>query len=192
LNKEYRGGWLPNLRIGSRFQLVRRDVNVTINVVVAAGIDQMDLFAKSFAHDHDGVFSWMGHSRVGSGFDAMRFGSLLRSDPEYYSVTNDYQLIYWGGCNSYSYYSLPFFEFKSKRDPEGDPRGTRNLDIIANGLPSLFAFNAQNSAIALDAFLNWDRRMSFQEIVDSVENHARTYGVWVLNVVLGDEDNPVQ
>ena len=47
----------------------------------------------------------------GYGFDANYFRSLMKGKPDYYSITSEYQLIYWGGCNSYSYYALPFFNF---------------------------------------------------------------------------------
>lgn len=181
LQAEYPEATDPRLQIGHRFQARVSDAEVTINVVAAAGVDQMVIFAKSFAHDHDGFFAWLGHSRVGTGFDAQRFGAMLRSDPSYYSISSQYQVIYWGGCNSYSYYTLPFFEFKG---------GTRNLDILANGLPSLFAFNSMNAATVLTAFLNWESRPSYQEIVDKIEADAAHWGVTVLTAVLGDEDNP--
>ena len=68
-------------------------MDIVINVVAAAGIDQMELFARSFAHDHDGFFGWFGHSRVGSGFDAERFWQVHRSTlvnvKEIESVTAD-------------------------------------------------------------------------------------------------------
>lgn len=181
LQGEYEGATDPEVRIGRRYEAVISGVDVTVNVIAAAGVDQMLLFAKSFAHDHDGLFAWLGHSRVGSGFDADQFGMLLHSYPSYYSVTDAYQVIYWGGCNSYSYYTLPFFETKG---------GTKNLDIIANGLPSLFGFNAMNATVVLRAFLDWSDRPSYQDIVDRIEAGAERYGVTVLTAVLGDEDNP--
>ena len=164
-------------------------VRYTINIVAAAGIDQMEIFAKSFAHDHDGVFGWFGHSRVGSGFDANNFGQMVKNNPSYYSISRQYQLIYWGGCNSYSYYSLPFFKFKAQLDPQNDPNGTKKLDILGNGLPSLFAFNAFNADVTLKAVMNWENRTSYQDIVNTLENNASSYGSTVLVNILGDEDN---
>jgi hypothetical protein len=180
LQKEYRAATQPKLVIGHRFTGRVNGAEVTLNIVSNAGIDQMDLFAKSFAHDHDGVFAWFGHSRVGSGFDADRFEQLLKDAPDYYSLTDAYQIIYWGGCNSYSYYSTPFFRLKG---------GTRNLDIIANGLPSLFSLNAGNAEIVVENFLDPKPRASYQDIVRSIEARAKAIGTKVLAVVLGDEDN---
>lgn len=179
----------PDQKIGVRFIGKKDGVTITINVVAAADVDQMVLFAKSFAHDHDGFFGWFGHSRVGSGFDANNFGSMVRRDASYYSISPNYQMIYWAGCNSYSYYSLPFFSFKSALNPTDDPNGTKNLDILGNGLPSLFAFNAYNAKVTLDAMVNWQNPTSYQKIVDQLENHAAQWGTKVLVNILGDEDN---
>lgn len=189
LQKEYRGASQPSKVIGHRFAGNLRGIEVVINVVAAAGVDQMQLFAKSFAHDHDGFFGWFGHSRVGSGFDAEIFWNMVVNSPDYYSVTPGYQLVYWGGCNSYSYYTLPFFEFKARVANGADPNGTKGLDIIANGLPSYFHLNADNAAIALKHLLNWESMPSYQTIVNELEAKAQSSGIDVLVAVLGDEDN---
>lgn len=190
LQKEYRGARDPAKVIGRRFEGSLRGMRITLNVVAAAGVDQMELFAKSFAHDHDGFFGWFGHSRVGSGFDAEQFWQMKLRNPEYYSVSTDYQIVYWGGCNSYSYYTLPFFEFKEQAANGLDPGGTKGLDIIANGLPSYFHFNADNAEIALRHLLAWEARASYQTIIGELEARAQREGVDVLVAVLGDEDNP--
>ncbi|MEQ1877877.1 MAG: hypothetical protein ABL958_14640 [Bdellovibrionia bacterium] len=187
LQKEYEYASNPSLIIGHRFTGLLNGVQTIVNVVAAAGVDHMYLFAKSFAHDHDGVFAWMGHSRVGTGFDSDRFLSIVRSNPQYYSITKNYQLVYWGGCNSYSYYTIPFFQFKAS--PE-DPNGTRGLDIIAHGLPSYFSLNAPNAATLLRAVLRWPSRPSYQEIIRELENNGSAAGASLLAAVLGDEDNP--
>lgn len=189
LEKEYMGSVRDDQKIGVRFKGKKGGVTLTINVVAAADIDQMELFAKSFAHDHDGFFGWFGHSRVGSGFDANNFKHMVDSNPDYYSISKEYQMIYWAGCNSYSYYSLPFFKFKAALDPSGDPNGTLGLDILGNGLPSLFSFNAYNANVALKAMINWETPTSYQTIVDTLEDYASDRGQRVLVNILGDEDN---
>lgn len=185
---EFRGGFLSDRVIGYTFTKPSRGTRLVINVVIAAGIDQMDIFARSFAHDHDAVFAWMGHSRVGSGFDAENFRNMVREQPDYYSVTSDYQLVYWGGCNSYSYYTLPFFEIKAEADRE-DPRGTRNLDIIAHGMPSYFSIGAENSSALVEAVLS-PQPLSFQKIIARIERNGVMAGTVLLAVAMGDEDNP--
>lgn len=173
-------------KMGARFFKAGPEFDIEIKAVVNFKIDQMELFAKSYAEEHDGLFAWFGHSRVGSGFDAQNFQGMLRRYPDRLSITPDYQVIYWGGCNSYSYYTLPFFNLKAT--PQ-DPLGTKGLDIIANGLPSYFILNSINAKVALQAFLNGRGRTTYQEIIDRIESYGRSYGISVLAVVLGDEDN---
>lgn len=189
LQGEYPRSSSPTLAIGRRFEGLNGNVNVSVQVVAAAGVESMEIFAKSFAHDHDSVFGWFGHSRVGSSFDASAFAALVRLHPEYYQVTPDYQVVYWGGCNSYSYYTLPFFEFKAQASAGLDPRGTRGLDIIANGLPSYFSLNASNAMAAADAFLTWRSPTSYQVLIDRIEAEAGERGALPMVAVLGDEDN---
>jgi hypothetical protein len=176
--------------IGRRFTAVINGTPTTLNVVINAGIDQIVLFAESFAHDHEALFAWMGHSRVGDGFDANKFRGLLHWHPDYYSISDQYQLVYWGGCNSYSYYTLPFFQFKAQANPSQDPRGTRNLDIIAHGLPSYFILSGVNAEAVVKAVLDSPSRTSYQKIVKQIEDNGNYAGIRILAAVLGDEDNP--
>jgi hypothetical protein len=188
LEKEYAGARQPSRVIGTRFEFEKNGIKVKINIVASGSIDQMELFAQSFAHDHDDYFGWFGHSRVGNGFDAFQVQRMLRSNSDYYSLTSDYQLIYWAGCNSYSYYTKPFFDFKANLRNE-DPKGTKALDIISNGLPSYFSLNASNALVLYKALTNFDRPVSYQEIVNKLEIQSNQMGIYVLVNVLGDEDN---
>ncbi len=189
LQKEYLQASLPDSLIGYRYTGTKNGVTVDIKVVASAGIDQMELFAKSYAHDHDAFFGWFGHSRVGSGFDAQNFSYIVQNNPEFYSLTTNYQLVYWAGCNSYSYYTLPFFKQKSELNKALDPQGTKSLDLINNVLPSLFSFNAANAMIAYSALINWEKPTSYQTIVSQLEQHAQKNKTTVIVNVLGDEDN---
>ncbi len=189
LRGEYLGFEGDQKVIGHSLKGKRDGVDVTINVVINFGIDQMKLFAQSFAHNHDGFFAWFGHSRVGSGFDAQQFANMVSWNPDYYSISNQYQLIYWGGCNSYSYYTKPFFELKARAANGSDPKGTKSLDIVANGLPSYFHFNAKNAEISLDMLMKWQTQPTYQEWIRKIENYATDYGALVLAMVVGDEDN---
>lgn len=188
LQKEY--GYINPTPIGARFLFSNNKINYRISIVASGGVDQMEIFAKSFTIDHESFFGWFGHSRVGAGFDSDLLKSYLKSHPNTYTITSDYQLVYWAGCNSYSYYTLPFFEMKAALDPQNDSHGTKNLDIISNGFPSLFSFNAANAKIALSAILSWNKQpKSYQEIINAIENYADRSSTRVLVNVLGDEDN---
>lgn len=168
------------IKLGTLYSFSSNEITFKIRVVAAANVDQMELFAKSFSIDHEAFFGWFGHSRVGSGFDADNFNQMLMYQPNKYTLTNEYQLIYWAGCNSYSYYTLPFFKLKG---------GSKNLDIISNGLPSFFSFNSTNAEILADALIHFDQPQSYQDIVTKIENNADQNSTNVLVNVLGDEDN---
>ncbi|MFZ3229336.1 MAG: hypothetical protein WA160_03950 [Pseudobdellovibrio sp.] len=188
LEKEYLGSNKPDRRIGSRFEFEKQGLAYEIKVVTSGSIDQMELFSKSFSHDHDSFFGWFGHSRVGNGFDAYQFNSLVKQNKEFYSITADYQMIYWAGCNSYSYYTKPFFDFKANLI-SNDVTGTKSLDIISNGLPSFFTLNAANAEVLLKAIVNIEQRMTYQDIVTRIEKQSHSSGIFVLANILGDEDN---
>jgi hypothetical protein len=173
--------------MGHRFVSQRGNVRILINVVMSGDVDQMDIFSKSFAQDHESFFGWFGHSRVGLGFDSDHLIRKLRTEPQKYSITNKYQLVYWAGCNSYSYYTVPFFDLKKSLQ---DPNGTKNLDIVSNGLPSYFALNSINAQVMTKHLLAWQSRSTYQTIVDDLEFEAHKRGFRnVLINVLGDEDN---
>jgi hypothetical protein len=188
MKNRYPETWGPNSVIGKQFIFTHEGTHYDLKVVTNAGVDQMILFAHSYAKEQDSYFAWLGHSRVGSGFDAERFESLLRNNPNDYSIAPFYQLIYWGGCNSYSYYTEPFFRMKAEAHPS-DAKGTKNLDIIAHGLPSYFSLNSVNALLQLKALLNLNKPESFQSILNQMETAAAGSGIRLLAVVLGDEDN---
>lgn len=178
-----------NTVIGARFNGIKNNVHVEVSVIAAAGIDQMDLFADSYAKKHDGFFAWFGHSRVGGGFDAYKFQQNLQENSDVFSLSLNYQIIYWAGCNSYAYYTLPFFKLKADMNPSQDSTGTKKLDIISNGLPSLFSFNAYNARVLFQALLQWEKPTSYQSIINKIESHATSQGSPVIVNVIGDEDN---
>jgi hypothetical protein len=187
LPREYEPENSSQTAMGYRYWVIRDGIQYVIQVVISSEIDQMLIFAKSFARDHDSFFAWFGHSRVGWGFDADRMRDYLTHQSNLYKVTSLYQIVYWAGCNSYSYYTLPFFQMKA--GPQ-DPLGTRNLDIISNGLPSYFSINALKAKIMLKHILNWKMKSSYQQIIQELEREASRYGFrHVLINVMGDEDN---
>ena len=113
----------------------------------------------------------------------------MRQNPDVFNITKNHQLIYWAGCNSYSYYTKPFFDFKVDIFNQ-DFKGTKGLDIISNGLPSYFSLNAKNAIVLARAFINYaDKKTSYQDIVNQIETQSNLNGIDVLVNVIGDEDN---
>jgi hypothetical protein len=189
LQAEYIDAIWPDKQIGSRFTGIRNGKRFEIKVVTNAGIDQMQLFAQSYAHDHDAFFAWLGHSRVGSEYDAKNFASMLLRHPDYYSISKQYQIIYWAGCTSYSYYTNLFFKQKAALDPENDPHGTKALDIVSNGFSSPFSLYQENAMTWLGSLINWEMQASYQKIIGELEQGFSKIRRTVMVNVLGDEDN---
>ena len=175
--------------IGKKLTFQKSGITYEIKIVSSGRVDQMEIFAKSFAEEHDDFFGWFGHSRVGNGFDARQFSIIMRQNPDVFNITKNHQLIYWAGCNSYSYYTKPFFDFKVDIFNQ-DFKGTKGLDIISNGLPSYFSLNAKNAIVLARAFINYaDKKTSYQDIVNQIETQSNLNGIDVLVNVIGDEDN---
>jgi hypothetical protein len=66
-----------------------------------------------------------------------------------------------------------------------DPKGTKSLDILANGLSTLFDVMSRGNMTllkAVDAFAAKGKRMSYQEIAAIIDSDN-------LFTVNGDEDN---
>lgn len=165
---EYYGYRNENQIIGTRFKGSKDGVPVTIKVVTASNIDQMELFAKSYLQDHDSTFAWFGHSRVGEGFAASQVLELLKINKTSYSLTNDYQILYWGGCNGYSYFTTPFFKMKAKKFSEFE-NDRSNLNIISNALPSLDHLSGRNAMAFFESIFYWEKSKSYKEIIDDLE-----------------------
>ncbi|MEZ0393160.1 MAG: hypothetical protein ACAH59_13145 [Pseudobdellovibrionaceae bacterium] len=170
-------------RIGSLFRGKQGNVKVEITVVAAVPeVSHLQIFSTSFAQKKEAFFGWFGHSMVGSGYDLQNFENLLQAQPQKYSISQAYQIVYWNGCNSYSFFTKPLFRLKG---------GSRNLDILSNALPSFFNLNATQASILFKAFWNQQAKTSYQSLLQKLEgaNHS-VVGERSLVNVLGDEDNP--
>jgi hypothetical protein len=77
---------------------------------------------------------YAGHSGLG---DYLDIGQIhARSGIDFHVPTDRYQIYFFNGCSSYPYYNQEYFSLK--KSPT-DPHGTKNLDIITNGLATLFS-----------------------------------------------------
>lgn len=127
---------------------------------------------------NESVVFYDGHSGIGRNLNLDR----IDSNREFKITFNsNYQLIYFGSCLPYAYYTDLFF--KRKITPE-DPNGTKNMDILAYAKESHFG-NVENLRIllALDTYMINNEKTSYQKII--TENPKDFFGV------IGDEDNSI-
>lgn len=99
-----------------------RTLKVVVRMLLAdTDIGSMDSTFHNFlvpAFEESDVLIYDGHSGLGANLDISSF-------PDVQFDKNKYQLFFFNGCSSYSYYNGMFFEAKG---------GTKNLDIVNSGL----------------------------------------------------------
>jgi hypothetical protein len=99
------------------------------------------------------VFLYNGHSHFGNG----------PLDPQHYGPQNfngSYQLMLVNSCLSYNYYHEDFFSYK--------PGGTKNLDMVLNGLPSYVWGGGEATANLLLGLLD-GKQHTYRELLQLME-----------------------
>ena len=129
------------------------------------------------AAERGSAFLYAGHSRVGL-LDLKYMGDQIGSPIK--MNHNQYQIYGFFGCSSYGYYNLSYFAAKASNT---DPEGTKNADIITNGVTGSFGSMTDFTIKTMTPILNWSARgtkMTWQQIINS-------YSERFLTGVNGDE-----
>ena len=129
------------------------------------------------AAERGSVFLYSGHSRVG-GLDLQYMADQMGAPIKMNQA--QYQIYGFFGCSSYGYYNLSYFAAKAS---PLDPDGTKNTDIITNGVTGSFYAMADFTRKTVATILDWSARgsrTSWQQIVNS-------YAERFLTGVNGDE-----
>lgn len=129
------------------------------------------------------VMIYAGHSGLGEYLNL----DLIQNYAQFKIETdkNRYQIYFFNSCSSYPYYNSQYFNLKKSAS---DPKGTKNLDIITNGLATLFSSIAPSIAsvmYALETYAVQSKKTSYQDII----NNANSDNLIGIN---GDEDNQVR
>lgn len=96
-----------------------------------------------------------------------------------------YQILLLGACFPYAYYVNDYFKLKASAH---DPRGTRNLDIMAEGVEGDFQHSAPHVKYLVGAIVDYATKgvaTSYQQLLHSDPGFYKA-----LLSVVGDEDNP--
>lgn len=133
------------------------------------------------AMENQSVLIYDGHSGLGGHLDLkdMEEKNGFKIQPD----QNNYQIYYFNSCSSYTYYNTQYF---GRKKSEKDVKGTKNLDILTNGLATLFSvMHDTNMAVvkAIDLWATGKGSASFQVLVNQIDSD-NLFGV------NGDEDNP--
>lgn len=129
------------------------------------------------ALEKESVIIYDGHSGLGHNLD---LAAIEKTRNFKFVFNKNYQVLFFGSCVPYSYYTSMFFDRKKSTT---DPKGTLNLDIFSYGKESIFG-NSEDHALtrALLIFAQSNVKLSFQDIIKSSPNYY--FGI------NGDEDNP--
>jgi hypothetical protein len=148
--------------------------DVTIKVQTYFGAETDSTPHKRAIKTSD-IFVYNGHSYIGYGpLDPSRFS---RSD-----FPSSYQVLMINGCVSYNYYEKDYIPLK-----EG---GTKNLDLVTNGLESWVNESGEAMGRFVGAFID-GKQNSYKVILDAAQftGYGYSWGQDALRVVDGELDN---
>lgn len=151
-----------------------------------SGIDEDNIPFHYFYKDaieNSSIMMYDGHSGLGGHLD-------LESIEEARGFTfmpsqDKYQIYFFNSCTSYTYYNTMYF---ARKKTTMDPKGTKNLDILTNGLATYFSvMHDTNMAliVAVEKWLKGEAVISYQTLAKSIDS-GNLFGV------NGDEDNPTK
>ncbi|MBC7457717.1 MAG: hypothetical protein H7235_05530 [Bdellovibrionaceae bacterium] len=125
---------------------------------------------------NEAVILYDGHSGIGRNLNLDRIET---NNGFKISFNTNYQVIYFGSCLPYAYYTDLFFK---RKITDTDPNGTKNLDILAYAKEAHFG-NVENLrlVLAFDDYMLKGIKTSYQKII--TETPKDFFGV------IGDEDN---
>lgn len=138
-------------------------------------------FAFKDALENSSVMIYDGHSGLGGHLDLPSI-----EQTENFKIklnTKKYQIYFFNSCSSYSYYNSMFFDQKRTST---DPKGTKNLDILTNGLLTYFYAMHSTNMNLIKAILAWAEgkaTVSYQALAKDIDSN-NLFGI------NGDEDNP--
>ncbi|MBV8407164.1 MAG: hypothetical protein JOY64_06010 [Alphaproteobacteria bacterium] len=123
------------------------------------------------AAERGSMFLYAGHSRVGL-LDLKYMGDQIGSPIK--MNQDQYQIYGFFGCSSYNYYNRSYFEAKASK---ADPDGTRNADIITNGVTGSFGSMTDFMIKTMIPVFNWSAhgtKMTWQQIMNSYSKNFLT------------------
>jgi hypothetical protein len=151
-----------------------------VTTVGAMGADSFYGFLKD-SYETGGVMMYSGHSSLGRGLNLAEIESWMnvKLQPD----CKNYQIYFFNGCSSYGYYNQDYFARKAACG-NGDAKGTRNLDVLTNGLETYFVAMPKGDAAVIQSIIHWALGKgvrSYQSLANEIDS-VNLFGV------NGDED----
>lgn len=178
-------GWVEELTKSYR-RPSGKSLTVTIRMFFgASGINEnstsFHYFFKEALESHSAMV-YDGHSGLGGHLDLESIESTERFTIAF--NPNLYQIYFFNSCSSFTYYNNMYFDRKT--GPQ-DPKGTKSLDILNNGLATLFNVMQDTNLAVVKAIDGWLRGVapSYQDLAKTIDSNN-------LFAVNGDEDNSTE
>lgn len=185
-----------NTRLPSAFveeavkRIPKKDIEIRVRLFFGqSGIDERSRAFHHFLRDsleRSSILIYDGHSGLGGNLDldSIAESTGFRMQP----AKGRYQIFFFNSCTSYTYYNALYFQKKrnGRRGKNFDPKGTRNLDVMANGLSTYFDVLHNTDMTLIRAVMNWAERSiwtSYRRLATDIDSDN-------LFTVNGDEDNP--
>lgn len=153
-----------------------KEVDVTIQVLLAdTSLGSTDNTFRHYlvpAFEKSDVLIYDGHSGLGGNLN-------LKYLPKIKFNQNKYQIFFFNGCSSYSYYNGMFFDAKG---------GTKNLDIVNAGLETSSDSSARNVLSFMQYIIQGDLA-SYEQILKKLEKSNGAENGTYLTGVMGETNN---
>jgi len=157
--------------IKNQFGITQR---VAVDLIIADSNSETETAFETYYQDalrNSDIVAYDGHSGAGGYLHLNRFPDLV--------MTDLYQVYFFNGCSTYSFFNRLYINAK--------PGHSQNLDIISAGLLTYPETSVNNMMAFLSPFLS-GKLSSYQEILLSLERSNRNEPTYLMGVS-GDEDN---
>lgn len=152
-----------------------RETTVRVNILLAdTELGTNDTTFHSYlvpALESSDIVIYDGHSGLGGNLDLANLPA-VSFDP------SKYQIFFFNGCSSYPYFNGTYLNAKG---------GSKMLDVITSGLPTLSYTSGPNAVAFANRFLE-GKTTSYQKILSELEASNDDAGTYLMGVS-GDEDN---
>ncbi len=153
----------------------KQSVDVKVQIVLAdtdiASTDNTFHYFLVPAFENADILIYDGHSGLGGNLDLASFPQV--------KFKNKYQIFFFNGCSSYSYYNGMFFSSKG---------GSENIDIVNSGLETSSDSTARN-AFTFMKFVLAGQLPSYEFMLGALENSNYKVNGTYLTGVSGEKDN---
>jgi Bacterial pre-peptidase C-terminal domain len=122
---------------------------------------------------HADLIAYNGHAGLGQNIRALAGAG--------HWVAGQYVIMFQNGCDTFAYVDSALNDAHAAVNPD-DPKGTKYVDIVNNGMPAFFANMAGSSMALIRGLLSVDDPQTYEQIFRNISSSQ-------VVMVTGEEDN---